>query len=107
MAVRLRIREVAKASALPKGEMCRVARFLVFRADPPPARRRGYFFNNIPIVRAIRLTDQAWRPSSAAIFDTPAPARATKQLLELALGPLLRLRCFHRAALTTCRSAYQ
>lgn len=59
MAVRLRIREVAKASALPKGEMCRVARFLVFRADPPPARRRGYFFNNIPIVRAIRLTDQA------------------------------------------------
>lgn len=37
----------------------------------------GYFFNSIPIVRAIRLTDPAWRPNSAAIFDTPAPCRAS------------------------------
>lgn len=36
-----------------------------------------YFFNSIPKVRAIRLTDPVWRPSSAAIFDTPAPALAS------------------------------
>ncbi|WP_338316684.1 hypothetical protein, partial [Bradyrhizobium ottawaense] len=36
-----------------------------------------YFFNNIPIVRAIRLTDPAWRPSSAAILDVPTPCRAS------------------------------
>lgn len=40
-------------------------------------RGGGYFFKSIPIARAVLLTDPAWRPSSAAIFDTPAPARAS------------------------------
>lgn len=36
-----------------------------------------YFFTSIPIVRAIRLTDPACRPSSAAIFEAPTPCRAS------------------------------
>lgn len=36
-----------------------------------------YFFNNIPFIRAIRLTDPAWRPNSAAIFDAPTPCLAS------------------------------
>jgi hypothetical protein len=42
-----------------------------------PIARDGYFLNNIPTVRAIRLTDPAWRPSSSAIFDAPIPCRAS------------------------------
>lgn len=51
--------------------------------DPIGRRAAGhcasgdYFFNSIPDVLAIRLTDPAWRPSSAAIFDTTTPARAS------------------------------
>ena len=37
----------------------------------------GYFFKSIRIVRAIRLTDPAWRPSSAAILNAPTPCRAS------------------------------
>ena len=36
-----------------------------------------YFFNSSPSVRAMRLTDPAWRPSSAAILDVPTPCRAS------------------------------
>jgi len=45
--------------------------------DQAAPRHGPYFFNNIPFVRAIRLTDPAWRPNSAAIFDAPTPRRAS------------------------------
>ncbi|MET4255349.1 hypothetical protein ABIC09_000271 [Bradyrhizobium sp. S3.12.5] len=47
---------------------------LVEQAAP---RHGRYFFNNIPFARAIRLTDPAWRPNSAAIFNAPTPRRAS------------------------------
>ncbi|MDA9501548.1 hypothetical protein XI05_29480 [Bradyrhizobium sp. CCBAU 11357] len=34
-----------------------------------PGLWAGYFFNSSPNIRAMRLTDPAWRPSSAAILE--------------------------------------
>lgn len=65
----------------------------------------NYFFNSSPIVRAMRLTDPAWRPSSAAIFDAPIPCRASPTNRRTSCSA----HCFGfgvfmvRAALKTCR----
>jgi len=58
---------------------------------------RPYFFSNRPIERAIRLTDPACLPSSAAIFDTRVPRLAnlancciSEPVHSLGLGVLMR-----------------
>ena len=48
------------------------------------------FLRSIPFDRAIRLTEPAWRPSSAAIFDAPAPARTSLSSRWISLS----LHCF-------------
>jgi hypothetical protein len=48
-------------------------------AVPLPATAKlanFYFFSSRPIERAIRLTDPAYLPSSAAIFDARSPRLA-------------------------------
>lgn len=47
----------------------------ISQAFPRARSDDDYFFNSSPNVRAMRLTDPAWRPSSAAILDVPTPCR--------------------------------
>lgn len=59
-----------------------------------------YFFTSIPIVRAIRLTDPAWRAQFGGYLrQANSLPGEPDQSSDLFVGPMLWLRCFHGAAL--------